>query len=103
MFAPEAIEGTLPPAIRQQHGDSNHRPQSCCSRGRLREWFGAARIFYRLRFTYPEGWEINLGGHWEQHFYVAEGRCDGAICGRFRGANYPRSSSDGTFGRTSGL
>ena len=52
---------------------------------------------YRIRFTYPEGWEISLGGDWEQHFYIAEGRCEGAIKGRFRGANYPRRRSDGTF------
>jgi hypothetical protein len=52
---------------------------------------------YRIRFTYPEGWKIDLGGDWEQHFYIAEGRCEGAIRGRFRGANYPRRRSDGTF------
>jgi hypothetical protein len=52
---------------------------------------------YRIRFTYPEGWRISLGGDWEQHFYIAEGRCEGEITGRFRGANYPRRSSDGTF------
>jgi hypothetical protein len=52
---------------------------------------------YRIRFTYPEGWGIGLGGDWEQHFYLAEGRCEGAINGRFRGANYPRRRSDGTF------
>lgn len=52
---------------------------------------------YRLRFTYPEGWAVELGGGWEQHFYVAEGRCEGSISGRFRGANFPRRSEDGTF------
>jgi hypothetical protein len=52
---------------------------------------------YRVRFAYPEGWEVRLGGGWEQHFYLAEGRCDGIINGRFRGANYPRRRSDGTF------
>jgi hypothetical protein len=52
---------------------------------------------YRIRFTYPEGWDISLGGDWEQHFYIAEGQCEGAINGRFRGANYPRRRSDGTF------
>lgn len=45
---------------------------------------------YRIRFTYPEGWEIGLEGGWEQHFYLAEGRCEGLIAGRFRGANFPR-------------
>jgi Protein of unknown function (DUF3237) len=51
---------------------------------------------YRLRFTYPEGWEIGLDGGWEQHFYIAEGRCEGSIGGRFRGANFPRR--EGTTG-----
>ena len=45
---------------------------------------------YRIRFTYPEGWDIKLEGGWEQHFYLADGRCEGSIRGRFRGANYPR-------------
>jgi hypothetical protein len=52
---------------------------------------------YRIRFTYPEGWGVKLGGGWEQHFYVAEGRCEGRISGRFRGANYPQRHGDGTF------
>jgi hypothetical protein len=52
---------------------------------------------YRIRFGYPEGWEISLGGDWEQHFYIAEGRCDGEITGHFRGANYPFRRTDGTF------
>ena len=52
---------------------------------------------YRIRFGYPEGWVISLGSEWEQHFYIAEGRCDGEISGRFRGANYPRRRHDGTF------
>lgn len=52
---------------------------------------------YRVRFAYPEGWEVRLGGDWEQHFYLAAGRCDGNINGRFRGANDPRRRSDGTF------
>ena len=51
---------------------------------------------YRIHFTYPEGWDISLGGDWEQHFYVAEGRREGAINGRFRRANYPQRRSDGT-------
>ena len=45
---------------------------------------------YRIRFTYPVGWEIKLEGGWEQHFYLAEGHCEGKISGRFRGANFPR-------------
>jgi hypothetical protein len=45
---------------------------------------------YRIRFTYPESWVIGLEGGWEQHFLLAEGRCEGSITGRFRGANFPR-------------
>ena len=53
---------------------------------------------YRLRFTYPEGWEVALEGGWQQHFYLAEGFCEGGISGRFRGANYPlRRTADGPF------
>lgn len=53
---------------------------------------------YRIAFTYPEAWEIGLEGGWEQHFYLAEGRCEGAISGRFRGANFPRrQGSTGPF------
>jgi len=33
---------------------------------------------------------IGLEGGWEQHFFLAEGRCKGAVSGRFRGANFPR-------------
>lgn len=52
---------------------------------------------YRIRFTYPEGWAIGLEGGWEQHFYLAEGRCEGLISGRFRGANFPRRAAEGAF------
>ena len=53
---------------------------------------------YRIRFTYQEGWSIDLEGGWEQHFYIAEGRCEGSIQGRFRGANFPRrEGSSGPF------
>ena len=45
---------------------------------------------YRVRFTYPEEWTIDLEGGWEQYFFIAEGRCQGSISGRFRGANFPR-------------
>ena len=50
---------------------------------------------YRVRFTYPESWMINLAGGWEQHFLFAEGRCEGSITGRFRGANFPRRHGAG--------
>jgi hypothetical protein len=53
---------------------------------------------YRVRFTYPEGWGIELEGGWEQHFFLAEGRCEGGINGRFRGANFPlRRTAAGPF------
>ena len=49
---------------------------------------------YRIRFTYPEGWMIGLEGGWEQHLFLAEGRCEGSITGRFRGANFPRRRTE---------
>ena len=45
---------------------------------------------YRIRFTYPESWAVGLDGGWQQMFFIAEGRCEGAVTGRFRGANFPR-------------
>jgi hypothetical protein len=45
---------------------------------------------YRIRFGYTEEWAVALEGGWEQHLYLAEGRCEGGISGRFRGANFPR-------------
>ena len=45
---------------------------------------------YRVRFTYPESWTVGLEGGWEQHLMLAEGRCEGSISGRFRGANFPQ-------------
>jgi hypothetical protein len=53
---------------------------------------------YRVRFTYPESWAVVLEGGWEQHLYLAEGRCEGSISGRFRGANFPlRRTGTGPF------
>lgn len=55
---------------------------------------------YRLTFSYPEQWGITLEGERgieEQWFFVAEGRAEGALAGRFRGANHPRRRTDGTF------
>jgi hypothetical protein len=49
---------------------------------------------YRMRFTYPEGWEVGLEGGWQQHFYLAEGTCEGAVSGRLRGANFPQRRTD---------
>ena len=56
---------------------------------------------YRLGFRYPEGWEVRFGddpdGTEGAHLYIAEGRAEGAIDGRFRGLNHPRRRGDGTF------
>jgi hypothetical protein len=55
---------------------------------------------YVLRYHYPEGWAVPIGGSGskeEQHFYFAEGECKGALQGRFRAANHPRRRSDGPF------
>src|SRR3954471_9304361 len=45
---------------------------------------------YRIRFGYTEEWAVALEGGWEQHLMLAEGRCEGGISGRFRGANFPQ-------------
>ena len=53
---------------------------------------------YRIRFTYPESWAVGLDGGWQQLFFIAEGRCEGSITGRFRGANFPRKEgAEGPF------
>ena len=53
---------------------------------------------YRIRFTYPQSWSVGIAGGWEQHFYLAEGRCDGLLTGRFRGVNFPmRAGHGGSF------
>ncbi len=49
---------------------------------------------YRIRFTYPESWAVGLDGGWQQFFFLAEGRCEGSIAGRFRGANFPRREGE---------
>lgn len=53
---------------------------------------------YRVRFTYPEQWNVELEGGWEQWLFLAEGRCEGSISSRFRGANFPqRRTEEGPF------
>jgi hypothetical protein len=55
---------------------------------------------YRVRFTYPDAWGADLVGPDSaegQFFFLAEGRCEGRINGRFLGANHPHRRSDGTF------
>jgi hypothetical protein len=51
---------------------------------------------YRVSFEYPDAWAVELDGL-AHHFFVAEGRCEGAIAGRFRGANHPVRRAEGTF------
>lgn len=55
--------------------------------------------FYRVTFTTPESWYVELSGAAGtegQAFLIAEGRCEGGLGGRYRGANYPRQRTDGT-------
>ncbi|HEV2361929.1 MAG TPA: hypothetical protein VGS21_09530, partial [Acidimicrobiales bacterium] len=41
---------------------------------------------------------VELEAGWRQAFLIAEGRCEGSISGRFRGANYPmRQGPEGPF------
>jgi hypothetical protein len=52
---------------------------------------------YRIRWTTPEAWSVDLSDGAEgQSFFLAEGRCEGRVTGRFRAANFPRSRADGT-------
>ena len=56
---------------------------------------------YTTTFRYPQSWAVAFGGPVGvgegQHFFVAEGRCEGRLNGRLRGANHPRRRADGTF------
>lgn len=49
---------------------------------------------YRVRFAYSESWKIDLEGGWGQYLFFADGRCEGDISGRFRGANFPQRRTD---------
>ena len=52
---------------------------------------------YRAAFTTPEKWSVDLAGPAGtegQSFLIAEGRCEGRLSGRLRGANYPRRRTD---------
>jgi hypothetical protein len=54
---------------------------------------------YRVTFTTPESWYVEVpgpGGSEGQGFLIAEGRCEGGLSARYRGANYPRQRPDGT-------
>jgi hypothetical protein len=55
---------------------------------------------YRVTFQYPGEWNVNLAGSdslESQHFFLAEGKCEGRISGVFRGANHPLRRGDGTY------
>jgi hypothetical protein len=55
---------------------------------------------YTIRFFYPEGWSVDLAGKKgteEDHFYFAEGSCEGKVTGRFRGSNHPHRRTDETY------
>lgn len=54
---------------------------------------------YRARFTTPEAWRMELVGATGtegQSFLIAEGRAEGRISARLRGANFPRRRTDNT-------
>lgn len=55
--------------------------------------------FYSATFTTPESWSVELegaSGTERQSFLIAEGRCEGRLSARYRGANFPRRRTDGT-------
>jgi hypothetical protein len=54
---------------------------------------------YRAAFTTPESWSVELVGATGtegQSFLIAEGRADGRLSARLRGANFPRRRVDET-------
>lgn len=61
---------------------------------------------YTIRFFYPDGWEIKLrdptdpknSATEEEHFYFAEGKCEGRLSGDYRGSNHPHRRIDKAFG-----
>jgi hypothetical protein len=53
---------------------------------------------YRVTFTTPESWSVDVEGNAGtegQSFLIAEGRAEGRLSARYRGANYPRRRVDG--------
>ena len=55
---------------------------------------------YRVTFRYPEAWFVELEGErgtGSEHFFIAEGRAEGRVAGRFRGANHPHRRTDLTY------
>lgn len=55
---------------------------------------------YRMTLSYKAGWQVALSGPEDllsQHFYLAQGTCDGLITGTFQAANRPLLRPDGAF------
>jgi hypothetical protein len=53
---------------------------------------------YRITFTTPEAWQVAFeGAHGteRQSFLIAEGRSEGRLSARYRGAYFPRTRTDG--------
>ena len=53
------------------------------------------RPLYRVEFSYAEHYRVegpDVGG-----IYLAEGRCEGELAGRFRGLNHPRLRPDDVY------
>jgi hypothetical protein len=53
---------------------------------------------YRITFTTPEAWQVDVegaNGTERQSFLIAEGRSEGRLSARYRGANFPRTNTDG--------
>lgn len=50
---------------------------------------------YRIRFTYPEGWEITLASGLQQHFTSPKVAVKALSPGRFRACNYPVRRGEG--------
>ncbi len=50
---------------------------------------------YHVEFSYPEHYDVDgpdVGG-----IFLAEGRCEGTLTGRFRGLNHPRLRPDDVY------
>jgi hypothetical protein len=53
---------------------------------------------YRVTFTTPESWSVTrtgTEGTEARSFLIAEGRAEGRLSARYRGANFPRRRVDG--------
>ena len=53
---------------------------------------------YRVTFTTPESWSVDLEGDdgaEGRSFLIADGRAEGRLSARYRGANFPRRRVDG--------